>query len=506
MSVALSTICKVVTMAFGFCYRILFLKVLTIQYLGINGLFTNILGVLSLAELGIQNAIVYRLYEPISKDDVKKVGQIMSFFKRSYHVIALVILCLGVMITPFLHFFIRDVSEVPVDINIYYVFILFLLQTAASYLFTYKLTILVADQRQYLYSVISTGIAFAGYLVQTIVLVFTRNYMITLASGIAVILFLNWVASFWVTNLYKTVFSERSRLDQNEKKEIFSDTFAAMLHRVGATVLSSTDNILLSKFIGLVVTGIYSNYATVTTNLSNVLSMAFFSFTASLGNAHVALDKEDKYDLYKKALYVNFYVVGLTTVCLYELINDFIYLWLGDALFLGDLTVAFISIQFYMINARRVSMSYISASGLFVRDKPRPIIEAVLNLVISIVALRYIGVAGIFLGTIISCGVTAFWREPLLLYKYAFGKSVFLYWKEYLINVLLCLVAIGLVKLVKNIVALDTGSVTGWLCFGIIISLVYIFLHWIIYHKSEEYAYFIAQLRGIMKRAGMNRE
>ena len=180
----------------------------------------------------------------------------MSFFKQAYLLIALVITLAGLAITPFLQFLIKDASEIPSDVNLHIVFLLFLLQSASSYLFAYKLTLLIADQKQYLHSIVITSITTIRYIVQLIILIFSKDYTLTLVAGIAVTVILNWVFSMLVSRRYHSVFQVNSKLSKQDRKAIYKDTSAAMLHKIGGTVLSSTDNILLSKYIGLAVTGI----------------------------------------------------------------------------------------------------------------------------------------------------------------------------------------------------------------------------------------------------------
>ncbi|MBP5493850.1 MAG: hypothetical protein J6X97_02065 [Lachnospiraceae bacterium] len=496
----ISGVCALLNIVIGFGYRYLFLKILSIEYLGINGLFTNILGLLALAELGITGSIVYRFYDPISKDDVKKVGELMRFFKNAYLIIAGAIFGVGLAITPFLKFLIKDAAEVPADVNLYVVFILFLLQSASTYLFSYKLTLLSADQKQDQFSVINIIISFGRYSSQIIVLFITKNYTLTLLAGILITMALNFIASLWVASRYKFVFDVKSKLDVEERKNIYKDTTAAMFHKIGGTVLNSTDNILLSKFIGLAITGIYSNYYLITYNIMRIIGVLFQSFTSSLGNAHFMLDKDSRYVLYKKSLFLNFAVTGLMTVCAYSLINDFILVWLRKPLFLDDITVILIIIQFYMEAVRFVSMSYTSACGLFVRDKARPLIQAFLNLLISIIALKKFGISGIFIGTIISSLVTVFWREPYLLYKNAFGKKVLEYWFEYIKNVVVVLLSILILQFSANKYIIVNGMPHLFVLKALACMLVFVLIHFLFFFRTEEYKYMISLIVNFAKK------
>lgn len=425
------TTCNLANTVLGFIYRTIFIQILSSNYLGINGLFKNILQILSFADLGISTAIVYRFYAPISQNDVRKVGQLMNFFKKVYIAVASGILLVGLCLLPFLSFFIKDTGEIPQDINLTVVYLLFLFQTVSSYLFVYKQTILSADQRQYIVSLVQTFIILLKYALQMLILLITRKYMWTLISSILLNVLLNLFFSEWVSHKYKEVFRINENISNEERKQIFEDTRATLCHTIGGTVLNSMDNIVLSKCVGIVATGLYSNYAMVLSSICGILKQLLGSFTASLGNAHVEQNPEQKYVTYRRLLFGNLWVTVVCTVCLYNLLNDFITIWIGPNMLLDELTVTVLCIQFFVQTVRIISTSYTFGSGLFIRDKIRPIFEAGINLVVSVAATNLIGIAGVFLGTIFSHLCTVFWREPYLLYKYEFKKSMKEYWTRY---------------------------------------------------------------------------
>ena len=437
------TTCNLINIILGFAYRTIFIKILSSNYLGINGLFSNILQILSFADLGIGTVIVYRFYEPISKNDVQKVGQLMNFFKKVYLWIAIFILAAGLCLLPFLNFFIKDSGEIPQDINLQIIYLLFLAQTLSSYLFVYKQTILSADQRQYIASLIQTLFTFCKYILQVLILVITQKYIWTLASSIVLNVVLNVVFSEWVSYKYKEVFCVKATISNEEKRKIFQDTQATLCHKIGGTVLGSTDNIILSKYVGIIATGMYSNYSMILSSLSGILNQVFGSFTSSLGNAHVEQNKEQKYISYKRLLFGNLWISSVCTICLYNLLNDFITIWVGASMLLDKLTIMVLSVQFFVETARIISMSYTNGCGLFVRDKIRPVIESMINLIVSIGMTKLLGIAGVFIGTVVSHICTVFWREPYLLHKYEFEKNMQEYWIYYtataLFTIFLCI-------------------------------------------------------------------
>lgn len=486
----IGTGCNLVNTVLGFIYRTIFIQVLSSNYLGINGLFSNILQILSFADLGISTAIVYRFYEPISRNDVKKVGQLMNFFKKVYIGVASIIFVVGVCLLPFLNFFIKDTAEIPHDINLQVIYLLFLFQTLSSYLFVYKQTILSADQKQYIASLIQTLITLARYVLQGLILVVTHKYIWTLVISISLNLLLNFVFSEWVSRMYKEVFSIKESISKEETKRIFDDTKATLCHKIGGMVLSSTDNIVLSRYVGIIATGLYSNYSMILSSLSVVMNQVFGSFTSSLGNAHVEQKIEQKYVSYRRLLFGNLWITSVCTVCLYNLLNDFIMIWIGSDMLLGKLTVIVLCIQFFVETARIISMSYTNGCGLFVRDKIRPIIEAIINLIVSIAITKIFGIAGVFIGTIVSHLFTVFWREPYLLYRYEFNKSMKEYWKYYSISALSTMVACVIFSKLFVMYFPEIHSFIGWFLKAMLVFVVGNILGIIGLHNNQDFLFY----------------
>ena len=415
----------------GFGYRSLFLTILSETYLGINGLFTSILQVLSLAELGISTAIVYRFYEPISRDDVHRVGMLMNFFRRVYGAIAGIILALGLAVMPFLHLLIRSDAEVPPDINLYVIYLLFLGNTLSSYLFTYKLTLWTADQKNYLFSLADLAATLARYAFQITVLLATRDFTWTLAAGIGATLLVNYGFSLRVTKQYREVFRVREMLPEVDRKQIYADTRAVLYHKVGTTVLLSTDNAVLTRMVSLAATGLYSNYSMIILYAQTLISQLLGNFTPSVGNARQQMASEQYYTLFRKMTFLGLWISCVVSVCFYTALDDLIAVWLGSRYVFGGAVTPALCASFYLTIARTTNNAFINADGLFVKDRIRPLIEAALNLGISIGLTRWLGIVGVFLGTILSSLLTVFWREPLLLYRYSFKRNVMEYWKTY---------------------------------------------------------------------------
>lgn len=502
---AVGVITNILKALFGFGYRRIFLIVLSEVYLGINGLFISILQILSLAELGVTTAIIFRFYEPISRDDVHYVGMLMNFFKRVYLVIAVIILAFGILIMPFIGYLLNDASEVPGDVNLYIVYGLFLANTLSTYLFSYKLTLLTADQKNDVTSVINLIITFITYVVQITVLFVTKNYTLTLAIGTCSILLVNYISSLWVKTKYGEVFRVKEMLPKEERKKIFTDMRSCMYHKVGTTVLTGTDNVVLSKMVSLTATGLYSNYAMIIIQIQNIIGQSLGNFTASVGNARQNIKKEEYYSLYRKMNFAGLWISCVVTVCLYLTIDDFIYIWLGEKFLFDQLTTIVLCVQMYLTISRTTNGAFINADGLFVKDKIRPLIESVLNLILSIILASKFGIVGVFLGTIISSMVTVCIREPLLLYRYSFSRSVWEYWIVYLEFFIVTTVSIILITLLKKNCWHSTPtwlSIIGKGCLSLILinsALIMLF------SRTVEFKYFITNIRRVKKRLYIRR-
>lgn len=499
-SSTISTVCNGVNVLVGFVYRTIFLSILSASYLGINGLFTNILQVLSLADLGIAVVITYRFYEPISREDVHKVGELMQFFKKVYILIFFIIAIIGLSIYPFLDFFIKDTSEVPADVNLNFIYLLFLMQSLSTYIFSCRVTLLYADQKQYIMSLIATITTVAKYAAMVIVLYIFKDFTLTLIINIGVTILSNIAMSLWVTRQYPTVFAVKDMLPRDECITIFKDTGAMMCHKIGGTVLTSTDNLILTKFIGILVTGIYSNYSLIFQSLFTVLNQLLGTFTSSFGNAYVELSPEENYRVFRKLQFVNFWLSSMCAMCFFLLINDFITIWVGKKLLLDLFVVITLSAQFWVETVRQITTSYTSACGLFVRDKARPLIEAALNLGISIYLAIEIGIAGIFIGTIISNLLTVSWREPLLVFRYVFKRSVLDYWKMFAQFLILTLVVSSSTWYLLDKVFLPVNSFVLWIIKALLCVFIFNLVATIIFRKTEEYQFFLDILKTLKNK------
>lgn len=278
---------------------------------------------------------------------------------------------------------------------------------------------------------------------------------------------------------------------------VLRDMAAGGCHRLGAVILAGTDSLVLSRFVGLTAAGLYANYALITSALKTLLLQMLGSGTASFGNARVELSREENHALYRRMLTVNLALSGLCSFCLYVLLNDFIRLWLGEEMILGEATVLVLCVQFFLDTGRIVTDSFVHGCGLFVKDRVRPFIEAAINLTVSIVlAMRY-GVAGVFGGTIISFVLTAFWRAPLLLHRHVFGQGLRSYWRSYLECLALTVICAAIYRCMPIPTAADW---LGWIGRGVLCAAGYSLAFLLVFGRSEECRFAFAWLRSRFSR------
>lgn len=481
---------QIFSVASVFIYRTIFLSYLSKEYLGIEGLFTNILQLFSLAELGIGMTILYRMYKPFAEKDVNAISAHVHFYKNVYHGIALLTATIGACLYPFIDNIV-NAEDVPGDVNLRLVYVLFVLQSVASYLFVYKQSIIQANQRAYLVSGFTTGLTVVNVVIKVVVLMLTRKYEIVLMASIITTILINWGFSLWITHEYKEIFQNPAKLTKEQKTDIIKDTTGLMCHKVGFIVLTSTDNIILTKMVSLAATGIYTNYATITAAVQMLLTKMLNSFTPTIGNFMVNYEKDAVEDLYKKLLFVNFWFTSFCTVCLYVLLNPFIEIWLDNTFLLSGFTVAVLCLQFYIKSSQTMNEAFINAAGLFTRDRVRPLIEASINLVTSIVLAKQIGIAGVFIGTCVSSLLTCYWRQPYLLYKHVFKNSP----RHFVINqivwvTLTCVMCFAVQAVCNGLPVTIIGFIIRLLICGVGINLIYLLL----WHRSAAFKYFLGIL------------
>ena len=437
-----TSLAQMVNFIIVFVSRRIFVHVLSTEYLGLNGVFSNILSMLSLAELGLGTAICFCLYKPIFDKDEKTINSIMLFYKKAYTLIGTLVFVIGAALTPFLDFIVEELPNIP---HIRLIYLMFVFNSAASYFFVYKKTLLIADQKQYISNVIHQATVLLMNVLQIVFLLVTHNYFSYLIIMIMCTLGQNIFVSMLVNKKYPYLDMKNAEpLDKETKKEVFKNIKAMTSHRIGGVVVNGTTNIIMAKFVSVVSVGLYSNYYLIKNTLISIVSILFQSITSSVGNLGAETDDGERKETVFNALnLIGAWVIGFSSICLFVLFNPFVTLWVGSEYLFDMKIVALIVINFYMLGMRQPVLTTRDALGIFWYDRHKPIVESVINLVASIPLAIYFGVEGVLLGTLISTVTTSLWVEPYVLYKHGFKKKVTTYFVKYISYTLVTVIAGG---------------------------------------------------------------
>ncbi len=411
-----------------FALRTVFIHILTTEYLGLNGLFSNILNFLSFAELGVGSAIAFSLYKPLAERDETAIAGIMNFFRKTYFIIGIFVLVVGLSFTPFIEYFINDIPDIP---YIHLIYALCVVNSGISYFLVYKSTLIIADQRKDI--VEKNNFIFKMLLLtgQMGILLLTHNYILYLLVNIIVTLLTNISISMIADKRYRFLSTKKNtQIDPDTLSEIKKNVSATMLHKVGAVIIFGTDNLLISKFFGLEIVGLYSNYHLIIDTLTNFVGQIQASVTASVGNLGITATPEKKLEVFERYLFLVFWLFNFTSICLVALLNPFIHLWIGEQYIIPISVVAVLVFNYFLTGLRSAAATFDNAFGLFWNTRKLPVIESVINLVISIALAKWVGYIGIFLGTTISSLISGTWFEPYVLYKYGFKKSSIGYYRH----------------------------------------------------------------------------
>lgn len=406
-------ICQLLMIILKFITRKLFTQNISDEYLGLENLYVNIIGILSLAELGISSAIGYSLYRPLAEKDEEKVASIMRYMGVIFKRIAIVILCLGLGIAPFLEFFAPEISHLPYA---YLVYLFYVLSTVVSYLLGYKSSLCSGDQQNYIYIRNHYFYALLMNIIQGVVLLTYRSYIGYATVQLVLVVAEGFSLSFVMDRKYPLLKrKDVPEINADEKKKLWNNVKYLAVWKIGYQLIASTDTMVISKFLGLAINGLYGNYILITSAVATIFDQIASAVTGSVGNLVVKESEEKKIDVFWQLQFaqISLYVWG--AICIYNLVQPFIAYWIGSEYWLDSYTIVLILISFYLRGCRSILNVFRSAYGLFKIDSIKAPVEALLNLAFSIIlSIRY-GVPGVVWGTILSTIIFGIWLELLSL-------------------------------------------------------------------------------------------
>lgn len=489
---------NVLTIIVGLVAQAIFIKILGSEYLGLNGLFSNVISMLGIVELGMGSAIIYNMYKPIAENDHEKIKSLMQFYKKSYLIITLIISIIGIMIIPFIKYIV-DIESVTVDVNVYLVYILFLLETICSYILSYKRSMLYADQKEYITNIIHMGYTIIVNTMQLSFLYFTHDYYLYLIIKVIMRLVENIVISSYVNRRYSYLLDNNvTKLDSKTEKDIFQKIKALFFHKIGGFIVSGTDNIIISKYLGLVTVGLYSNYYMIINAVQTVINHIIQATRASVGNLLVTESKKKQFDIFNKIRFVNFWISCFSSICIFVIMDSFITIWIGYKFVLPTKVLLVLVINFFIVSSRSTYGAFKEAAGIFYEDRFVPIIESLLNIVLSIIFVKKFGLMGVFMGTVASGLVLWCYSYPKYVYKNLFGRSYYDYIKETIYYLIVFVLIAGFSYSLAILISFENvylQFISNVLIALIVPNVIMLLL----FSKDENFKYFINMLKGFKK-------
>ena len=511
-NVLTSVAATILVVILGFITRTIFVRTLGIDFQGIEGEFSNILSVLSLADLGIGTAIVFKLYKPIEENDRPRILVLMKLYRQVYTVIGLVITALGLLLIPFLPYLARDYDLFArLHMSPVLVFLIYLLHTASSYwLFAYKSSFVRANQKSYILTVVSYVTSILSSLLQIAALIIARSFYLyilvrwaeTAVSGIIGAVICNKRYP-WIND--KT----EDKVSRAELKEFFKDCSALLLYRIHNVIINSSDYIVLTAVIGFRAGGLYSNYLYVKNALRSLLDTVINSFQASLGSIYSTGNLDWSRLIFRTMNLIVIWLYGIGAIGLAILMDEFIPLWLGTSEYVitawefrgtGPLVstplALLVGIEMYIIGQRQYFMIFREAMGLFQHYKYRPILSVIVNLVFCIPGVYYLGPAGCVISTIIAGLTTNLVFDPIVIHRYALHLPVRIYYTRNLLYAAVITAAGILTWFLCGLVPLE--GVPGFLVRGCVCAAVPSAVIVLCYHRTEEFQFLWQTVRGLL--------
>ena len=471
---------QIVTIILNFVSRTVFIYALGNEYLGINGLFSNILSLLSLSELGIGTAITFSLYKAVAEENQYKINALMTLYRRIYRIISIGILIIGLSISPFLQYLINGSNFSNNYIKL--IFIINIINSSASYLLSYRTAIIFVNQKDYILKMISMIFNSIAIIMQITILILFKNYVFYLITQVIFTVINNTIGYYLSRKMYPEVkYSKYYKLNKLELKEIIIKVKSLIVHSISSFITFGTDNIVISYFIGIIEVGIYSNYNLIISTVNTLLNRIIEGVTSSMGNLIATSNRDKVYDIFNKMYFICFWIFSFSFVCLFNIINPFICVWLGEKNILSTGVVIVLLMNFYIIGVRQAVIITRNAGGFYTNDRLAAIVKPIANITITIVLTKEYGLIGVFLGTLISSIIADILLSPYFLYKKYFNKSYIEYIKKYFVylcitisNILITYIICGMLPsnlniilsiLVKLIICIITTNITIWIMF-----------------------------------------
>ena len=491
---------KIIQMVVQFVMRTVFIRFLGNEYTGVSGLFTDILHVLSLMELGLDSSMVYSLYKPLLNKDRQKTNALLNFYRKAFNIIGAIVLAAGICITPFINHIVKDVPNITEDIH--GIFLMYVMTSGLSYFLIYKTILLRADQKAHIIYIVNSIVAVAEMAAEIVLLLVFKKFYAYLIMRLVATMASNLILSYITSKKYADFFNDRSAsISEDEKKSLFKDLACLTVYNLSGVVINSTDSIFISALIGTVEVAIVGNFTLIINSIRTAVNQVVIAAKPSIGNLAVSATPEKQENVFNIMNFLFFCISCLCSTCLMVLLNPFVSeIWFrGDKYRIAVGIIALLVINFHIAVMVFPVESFRTANGLFVQGWMRPAVMAVMNIVLDMVFGKLWGIAGIFLATTISRLLTQVWFDPYLIYKMVFKKSPMKYFFIYLMYAAVTAASCAAAYLLAD--AVPIGNI--YLCFiykmavSVTVPVVIIV---VLFHKTEGFRYVIDNFSKIKKK------
>lgn len=486
------------TALMSFILRTIFIHQLGEVLLGVNGLYTNILSLLSMAELGIGTALNFSLYAPVAANDTEKIKSYMQMYRKAYYVIALVVAGIGIALAPFLPVILKNPGEHTTrDLTLYY--FIFLFNTVSTYFVSYKYSLVNAQQKNYIQTNINTITKVITVVLQIFALLIFKNFYIYLLTDAAVQLVQKIFVSSYLNKLYPYLKEKDiTPLTKEESGAVWSKTRALVLHKVGDVARLQTDSLIISGFIEVAVVGVVDNYNLVISTVSNFVNIIFNSVISSFGNLIATENKEKQFEMFRVYRFFAAWFYGFSATGFFILLTPLIELWLGSSWLMPTLAIYLLLTDYYFKGDRIVLSNYKTAAGVFEQDKYLALIQGLVNLILSVWLVQIIGLAGIYVGTVVS-GLIANITKPFIIYRVCFDKSPVTYFIDTAKYVFTTFAIISLGLILRHFIMPETTYIGFGIMF-IIICLLFNGVFFVLFGRTNEAGYLINLVTSKLKK------
>lgn len=486
-----SALLYLVSNSLKFIVRFFFVKSLPIEFLGINGLLSNVLALLSFAELGIGSAIVYSLYKPIAENDKNTIIAIMRLYKKLYSAIGLVIIIIGVLITPYLDWFIRD-NNIK-NLSLYYV--IFVFNMGLSYFFAYKRDLIVAHQKQYINNIYKIRFQVILAVLQILSLVYLNSYLVYILLMLIMTITENYYVSQKASKMFSYIqndFSSFNIIREDIKENIIRNIKALILNRIGNIVITASPSLIISKLIGLKVLGIYSNYYMILFAVNSFTANLFGSVVANIGNLMIEESDSKKIKVFRIVYFIIAFQNAVICCGFFVLLNPLIELWLNKNFLFDELVVNLLVINFYINYMRRCVLTFREAAGLYWQDRYKSLLESIIFVIFALILQRQWGINGVIASLILSTLLTSFWIEPYILFKGTVKMKLLKYYSDYFKFTLITIISSYISRLIYINFFVQVNTI-NFLC-GVFLCIVITVFFWIFVFYNREEMQFIIKL------------